>query len=119
MSQSQLDIKALRAKFPALQQDQVFLDNAGGSQILGAAADSCVLLLIWESFCSDELNRIRDYLITSNVQMGASYGVGKLSATKVDKGYEAAARYINALPDEIGTLNIRKEGYKALSLRII
>ncbi|KAF5635764.1 selenocysteine lyase [Fusarium sp. NRRL 52700] len=84
MSQSQLDIKALRAKFPALQQDQVFLDNAGGSQILGAAADS-----------------IRDYLITSNVQMGASYSVGKLSATKVNKGYEAAARYINALPDEI------------------
>lgn len=35
--------------------------------------------------------------------MGASYGVGKLSATKVNKGYEAAARYINALPDEIGT----------------
>ncbi|KAF5624635.1 selenocysteine lyase [Fusarium tjaetaba] len=84
MSQSQLDIKALRAKFPALHQDQVFLDNAGGSQILGAAADS-----------------IRDYLITSNVQMGASYGVGKLSASKVNKGYEAAARYINALPDEI------------------
>ncbi|KAG5821130.1 hypothetical protein H9Q71_000315 [Fusarium xylarioides] len=90
MSQSQLDIQALRAKFPALQQDQVFLDNAGGSQILGAAADS-----------------IRDYLITSNVQMGASYSVGKLSATKVNKGYEAAARYINALPDEIGTRNLR------------
>ncbi|KAG5760121.1 hypothetical protein H9Q72_011757 [Fusarium xylarioides] len=84
MSQSQLDIQALRAKFPALQQDQVFLDNAGGSQILGAAADS-----------------IRDYLITSNVQMGASYSVGKLLATKVNKGYEAAARYINAIPDEI------------------
>jgi selenocysteine lyase/cysteine desulfurase len=34
------DIKALRDQFPALQQKQVFLDNAGGSQILGAAADS-------------------------------------------------------------------------------
>lgn len=40
MSESQIDMKALRAKFPALQQKQVFLDNAGGSQILGAAADS-------------------------------------------------------------------------------
>lgn len=58
--------------------------------------------LTWESFFSDSCYRIRDYLITSNVQMGASYGVGKLSATKVNKGYEAAARYINAMPDEIG-----------------
>jgi selenocysteine lyase/cysteine desulfurase len=40
MSKPQIDMKALRAKFPALQQKQVFLDNAGGSQILGAAADS-------------------------------------------------------------------------------
>lgn len=40
MTQSKNDIVALRAQFPALQQKQIFLDNAGGSQILGAAADS-------------------------------------------------------------------------------
>ncbi|KAF4440783.1 hypothetical protein F53441_12191 [Fusarium austroafricanum] len=50
---------------------------------------------------SPAADAIRDYLITSNVQMGASYGVGKLSASKVDKGYEAGARFINAFPDEI------------------
>lgn len=27
-------------KFPALQQDQVFFDNAGGSQTLGTVIDS-------------------------------------------------------------------------------
>jgi hypothetical protein len=63
--------------------------------------------------------RIRDYLITSNVQMGATYSVGKLSATKVNKGYEAAARYINALPDEIGTPNPSKNDYGKLNLRRI
>ncbi|KAM0201927.1 hypothetical protein ACHAPA_008896 [Fusarium lateritium] len=84
MSEPQIDMKTLRAKFPALQQKQVFLDNAGGSQILGAAADS-----------------IRDYLLTSNVQMGGTYEAGKIATSKVNKGYEAAARYINALPDEI------------------
>jgi selenocysteine lyase/cysteine desulfurase len=42
MSSKTIDIQALRAKFPALAQSQVFLDNAGGSQILGAVADASV-----------------------------------------------------------------------------
>ncbi|KAM0350989.1 hypothetical protein ACHAPU_002767 [Fusarium lateritium] len=79
-----LGIESLRAKFPALKQEQVFLDNAGGSQILGAAVET-----------------IRDYLLTTNVQMGGSYDVGKIATTKVNKGYEAGARYINAQQDEI------------------
>lgn len=33
-------ISDARAHFPALQQDQVFLDNAGGSQALGEVIDS-------------------------------------------------------------------------------
>jgi selenocysteine lyase/cysteine desulfurase len=36
------DISKSRARFPALQQDQVFLDNAGGSQALGDVIDSLV-----------------------------------------------------------------------------
>ena len=39
---SKLDVSAIRAAFPALQQDQVFLDNAGGSQTLGTVIDSSV-----------------------------------------------------------------------------
>jgi hypothetical protein len=34
------DISKARERFPALQQDQVFLDNAGGSQALGDVIDS-------------------------------------------------------------------------------
>jgi selenocysteine lyase/cysteine desulfurase len=33
-------IKNAREHFPALQQNQVFLDNAGGSQALGDVIDS-------------------------------------------------------------------------------
>jgi hypothetical protein len=45
---------------------------------------------------------IRDYLLTSNVQMGGTYEAGKVATSKVNKGYEAGARYINGLPDEVG-----------------
>jgi selenocysteine lyase/cysteine desulfurase len=34
------DIATARERFPALQQNQVFLDNAGGSQALGSVIDS-------------------------------------------------------------------------------
>lgn len=34
------DISKARERFPALQQDQVFLDNAGGSQALDGVIDS-------------------------------------------------------------------------------
>jgi cysteine desulfurase family protein (TIGR01976 family) len=84
MPSSHFDIQAVRAKFPALAQDQVFLDNAGGSQILGAAADA-----------------IRDYLVNTNVQLGASYRVGRLSTAAYDDGFSAGARYINAAKDEV------------------
>jgi hypothetical protein len=36
------------------------------------------------------------------VQLGGSYGASQTAAKKVNKGYEAGARYINAMPDEIG-----------------
>jgi hypothetical protein len=34
------DISKAREHFPALKQDQVFLDNAGGSQTLGEVIES-------------------------------------------------------------------------------
>ncbi|KAH8712020.1 aminotransferase-like protein [Phaeosphaeriaceae sp. PMI808] len=78
------DIGKLRERFPALQQDQVYLDNAGGSQTLGDVIDS-----------------ITTYLSKSNVQLGASYHTGIQSNTKYEEGYQAAARYMNASRDEI------------------
>ncbi|KAL7925165.1 pyridoxal phosphate-dependent transferase [Trichoderma austrokoningii] len=76
--------KEVRDHFPALQQNQVYLDNAGGSQTLGTVIDS-----------------IRDYLTGTNVQLGASYAVSKKSTALYGAAYKAAAKYINANPDEI------------------
>jgi len=35
-----LDLAEVRSSFPALREDEVFLDNAGGSQTLGTVIDS-------------------------------------------------------------------------------
>ncbi|KAK3366955.1 pyridoxal phosphate-dependent transferase [Lasiosphaeria ovina] len=78
------DIDQVRANFPALAGEQVFFDNAGGSQALGAVAE-----------------RIRDYLLNTNVQLGASYATGKASTDRYDAGYAAAAAYVGASKDEI------------------
>jgi cysteine desulfurase family protein (TIGR01976 family) len=78
------DEERTRSQFPSLQQDQVYLDNAGGSQTLGAVVDS-----------------ISHYLTNTNVQLGASYAIGKKSTAAVREGYEAGARFINAHADEV------------------
>lgn len=84
------DISTVRKQFPALSQPQVYFDNAGGSQILGSAADS-----------------IRNYLYTHNVQLGATYKAGEQSTEAYSKGLEAGAQYINAAVDEIGILSVK------------
>lgn len=78
------NIASARERFPALQQPQVFFDNAGGSQTLGTVIDSIV-----------------QYLSKTNVQLGASYAVGQKSTALYGNGYEAAAKYINASADNI------------------
>ena len=49
-----LDIKAVRSTFPALASDFLYGENAGGSQCL-----------------TDVAARISDYLLNTNVQLGA------------------------------------------------
>ncbi|KAF2004158.1 PLP-dependent transferase [Amniculicola lignicola CBS 123094] len=78
------NITTARENFPALKQDQVYLDNAGGSQVLQSVITS-----------------ITDYFSNNNVQLGASYKIGQISNTKYNDGYKAAAQYINANPGEI------------------
>ncbi|KAL8721916.1 MAG: hypothetical protein Q9225_001512 [Loekoesia sp. 1 TL-2023] len=78
-----LDVDAVRSHFPALGQKQVFLDNAGGSQVL-----------------SDAINSIRAYLEETNVQPGASYDVGQKATEKYNEGLKAAAEFMNARIDE-------------------
>lgn len=84
---AQFNVTAARSKFPALNQDQVYFDNAGGSQTLGTVVDS-----------------ICQYLTNNNVQLGATYRVGKLATDRYNDGFAAAAKYVNAQEDEIGTL---------------
>jgi cysteine desulfurase family protein (TIGR01976 family) len=74
-----LDLDFARARFPALAGGWVFLDNAGGSQVLASVAD-----------------RVRDYLLTSSVQVGASYEPSRLAAERIAAAARACALLVNA-----------------------
>ncbi|KAI0349357.1 PLP-dependent transferase [Trametes cingulata] len=74
-----LDISAVRAAFPALASGFLFADNAGGSQCL-----------------ADVAARISDYLLNTNVQLGADYPVSVTSTNRVAQGAEAARELFNA-----------------------
>jgi len=80
-----LDLPAVRRHFPALAGDWVFLDNAGGSQTLEAVGD-----------------RVRDYLLHTNVQLGATYEPSQRSGERVRAGQAALAGLVNAAdPSEV------------------
>jgi len=78
-TQTKLDINFVRQQFPALKRDFVYMDNAGGSQVLESV-----------------IHRISDYLSTTNVQLGATYSVSQESGKRVDEATENMAQYINA-----------------------
>jgi cysteine desulfurase family protein (TIGR01976 family) len=80
-----LDLTYVRSQFPALSGDWVYLDNAGGSQTLARVAD-----------------RVRDYLLGSNVQLGASYAVSQEAGRRVAEATRAVAETIGAAsPEEV------------------
>ncbi|KAL1304344.1 hypothetical protein AAFC00_000743 [Neodothiora populina] len=81
---SSFDVVATRKQFPALDKSQIYFDNAGGSQVLGQVAEA-----------------ISNYLLSSNVQLGASYPVAQQSTDLFVKGKAAAATYVNASPAEV------------------
>ncbi len=72
-------IDLVRKQFPALNGEWTFFDNAGGSQILGRVVD-----------------RIADYLRTSNVQLGASYAVSQRASERVAAANRHVASLMNA-----------------------
>lgn len=74
-----LDIDFVRSQFPSLQSEWVFMDNAGGAQVPRMVVD-----------------RISDYLLGDNVQLGASYGPSQVSRGKVMAGREAVKTLVNA-----------------------
>jgi cysteine desulfurase family protein (TIGR01976 family) len=79
-----LDLNRIRAEFPGLAtSDTVFLDNAGGSQVLGRVAE-----------------RIRDYLLHDNVQLGASYAASQRAGERVLAARRAIAELVNAAHED-------------------
>ncbi len=69
----------VRAEFPALSNNTIFLDNAGGSQVAKRVAE-----------------RIHHYLTTTSVQLGASYETSQLASERVVQARKDIAEMINA-----------------------
>ena len=74
-----LNVQNARSAFPALNSGYIYADNAGGSQCL-----------------ADVVGRISDYLLNTNVQLGADYSVSVISTNRVASGAEAAKELFNA-----------------------
>ncbi|KDQ51414.1 hypothetical protein JAAARDRAFT_41083 [Jaapia argillacea MUCL 33604] len=70
-----LDVAYARSQFPSLANGYIFADNAGGSQILQPCID-----------------KLTDYLVNSNVQLGADYSVSVESTKRVNEGKLAVAK---------------------------
>ena len=61
----------IRSAFPALDGDLVFFENAGGSQVPAVVAD-----------------RIREYMLSSYVQLGAGYELSQRATRLVDEAHD-------------------------------
>ena len=74
----------VRSAFPALAGDVAFLENAGGSQVPAAVAD-----------------RIRDYMVSSYVQLGAGYGLSQKATATVDEAHDFVRLLFNGSDGEV------------------
>ena len=74
-----MDINFVRNKFPALKKDFIFMDNAGGSQVLENVIDN-----------------IREFMTNTNVQLGASYEISAEAGEKLKTTTQELANLINA-----------------------
>lgn len=74
-----LDLTYVRKQFPALNREFVFMDNAGGSQVLGTV-----------------IEKISRYFLNYNVQLGASYKISAQAQEKLALTIAEVAEFINA-----------------------
>lgn len=81
-----LDLDFVRGHFPALADGRwAYFDNAGGSQVLAGV-----------------VARVADYMLTSSVQIGASYEISRLATARFQQAREAIAQFIGAArPEEV------------------
>lgn len=80
-SSPSLPIDFVRSQFPALDSYSIFMDNAGGTQMLQPV-----------------INRVVDYWLSSNVQLGGSYAVSHKASDRFYAAVEDLAALIQA-PD--------------------
>ena len=78
MGHNSFDIDWVREQFPALKNNMVFMDNAGGSQTLKSV-----------------MNRITEYLTNYDVQLGATYHTSQVASDKLDESKKAIQNWIN------------------------
>ncbi|MGH8128989.1 MAG: cysteine desulfurase-like protein [Gammaproteobacteria bacterium] len=79
------DIERVRARFPALHQGWVLMDNAGGAAVLDSV-----------------IERMSEYMRTTPVQTGASYGLSQQAVARLQQATLETATLINARdPGEI------------------
>ncbi|KAI5782608.1 pyridoxal phosphate-dependent transferase [Geopyxis carbonaria] len=62
----------------------IFFENAGGTQCLTTVADA-----------------MHDYMTKTNVQIYATYHASKVSTKLFEDGHKAAAKFVNAAPEDI------------------
>ncbi len=79
-----LDVEAARAAFPVLSSGWALFDNAGGSVAPRPVID-----------------RVHEHMTRRHVQLDAAYALSAEATENVEKGHEAAAKLINAAPDEV------------------
>ena len=80
-----LDLPVIRAQFPSLKRDAVFLDNPGGTQI-----------------SRQSLERINHYLLENNANHGGAFATSQASDAILHEAHQAMADFYNAAsPDEI------------------
>lgn len=70
-----LALDDVRPRFPGLETEWALFDNAGGAQVVDGV-----------------IERVRDYLLHANVQLGASFDVSREATRRVEAGRAAAAR---------------------------
>jgi cysteine desulfurase family protein (TIGR01976 family) len=80
-----LDLDFVQPHFPGLRSEWVLFDNAGGAQTVRGAVD-----------------RIVEFLLERNVQIGGSYALSRSAAEALMEGRKAAQALVNAArPEEI------------------
>lgn len=78
------DVSLARGQFPALSGEWIYMDNAGGTQVPFQVAEA-----------------VREYLLTSNVQLGGNYEISQKAAQSIAQGRKVAAALLGADPGEI------------------